>query len=248
MADTNALAALAAALEQFDVPTYDALPEIDLYMDQVIGYLNRLLCRVCRSEDGAPLTPSMINNYVKGGHVERPVQKKYSRDRIAMLYMLCCLKQNLTISEAAALLGGERGGIGLAHARDKQRHAQRQHELELLDGILGVVLDAARGLRLHDGVHFLAKYRNKTQCRGKGEGVAIRHVQYLDAGVGKVVELGHHEHEDEWQRHAQQAQHTVQRLRRTAAAGIHIPIQTHGGQMAVAFRLKLRIRHAIDHA
>ena len=91
MADTNALAALAAALEQFDVPTYDALPEIDLYMDQVIGYLNRLLCRVCRSEDGAPLTPSMINNYVKGGHVERPVQKKYSRDRIAMLYMLCCL-------------------------------------------------------------------------------------------------------------------------------------------------------------
>lgn len=104
MADTQALKDLAAALADFSVPAYDALPEIDLYMDQVIGYLNRLLCRVCRSEDGAPLTPSMINNYVKGGHVERPVQKKYSRDRLAMLYMLCCLKQNLTISEAAALL------------------------------------------------------------------------------------------------------------------------------------------------
>ena len=106
MSDTPALADLAATLAAFDVPAYDALPEIDLYMDQVIGYLNRLLCRVCRSEDGAPLTPSMINNYVKGGHVERPVQKKYSRDRLAMLYMLCCLKQNLTISEAAALLDG----------------------------------------------------------------------------------------------------------------------------------------------
>ena len=68
------------------MPTYDALPEIDLYMDQVIGYLNRLLCRVCRSEDGAPLTPSMINNYVKGGHVERPVQKKYSR-----IASRCCI-------------------------------------------------------------------------------------------------------------------------------------------------------------
>ena len=125
MADTNALAALAAALEQFDVPTYDALPEIDLYMDQVIGYLNRLLCRVCRSEDGAPLTPSMINNYVKGGHVERPVQKKYSRDRIAMLYMLCCLKQNLTISEAAALLGGEDTEALYARFRSLQTAALR---------------------------------------------------------------------------------------------------------------------------
>lgn len=97
----------AKSLGQFVPPEYGALPEIDLYMDQVIGYLNKLLCNVCRSDDGAPLTPSMINNYVKGGYVARPVQKKYSRDRIAMLYMLCCVKQNLTISEAAALLDGD---------------------------------------------------------------------------------------------------------------------------------------------
>ena len=105
MRDADTLKAKAEALGQFVPPEYGALPEIDLYMDQVIGYLNKLLCSVCRSDDGAPLTPSMINNYVKGGYVARPVQKKYSRDRIAMLYMLCCVKQNLTISEAAALLG-----------------------------------------------------------------------------------------------------------------------------------------------
>ena len=125
MSDTPALADLAATLAAFDVPAYDALPEIDLYMDQVIGYLNRLLCRVCRSEDGAPLTPSMINNYVKGGHVERPVQKKYSRDRLAMLYMLCCLKQNLTISEAAALLGGEDTAALFARFRALQTETLR---------------------------------------------------------------------------------------------------------------------------
>ena len=106
MRDADTLKAKAEALGQFVPPEYGALPEIDLYMDQVIGYLNKLLCSVCRSDDGAPLTPSMINNYVKGGYVARPVQKKYSRDRIAMLYMLCCVKQNLTISEAAALLDG----------------------------------------------------------------------------------------------------------------------------------------------
>lgn len=125
MSDTPALADLAATLAAFDVPAYDVLPEIDLYMDQVIGYLNRLLCRVCRSEDGAPLTPSMINNYVKGGHVERPVQKKYSHDRLAMLYMLCCLKQNLTISEAAALLGGEDTAALFARFRALQTETLR---------------------------------------------------------------------------------------------------------------------------
>lgn len=157
MADTNALAALAAALEQFDVPTYDALPEIDLYMDQVIGYLNRLLCRVCRSEDGAPLTSSMINNYVKGGHVERPVQKKYSRDRIAMLYMLCCLKQNLTISEAAALLGGE--DTEALYARFRNLQTAALHSLSdavpAADADEAVLRETALRLSLHSAAERL---------------------------------------------------------------------------------------------
>lgn len=105
MVDFEKLFSTAGELTDFVLPSYDALPEIDLYMDQVTGYLNKLLCRVCRSEDGTPLTPNRINNYVKGGHIDRPVQKKYNRDRIAMLYMLCCTKQNLTIPEASALLG-----------------------------------------------------------------------------------------------------------------------------------------------
>lgn len=105
MSDFEKLFLTARELTDFTLPSYDALPEIDLYMDQVTGYLNKLLCRVCRSEDGIPLTPNRINNYVKGGHIDRPVQKKYNRDQLAMLYMLCCAKQNLTIPEASALLG-----------------------------------------------------------------------------------------------------------------------------------------------
>lgn len=105
-------------LSALSLPEYDALPQIDLYMDQVIGYLNRLLCRVCRSEDGMPLTKNRINNYVKDGHVERPIQKKYDRDQLAVLYMLCCAKQTLSISEASALLSGMSGdGIGPLYDR-----------------------------------------------------------------------------------------------------------------------------------
>lgn len=104
MADQTKLQDTVASLSDFTVPAYDALPEIALYMDQVTGYLNKLLCRICRSEDGMPLTAGRINNYVKGGHITRPTQKKYDREQIAMLYMLCCIKQNLSIPEASALL------------------------------------------------------------------------------------------------------------------------------------------------
>lgn len=104
MADFDKLNKTAEELSQFSLPSYDALPEIDLYMDQLTGYLNKLLSRTCRSEDGVPLTPNRVNNYVKDGRIKRPVQKKYDRDRIAMLYMLCCTKQNLMLPEASALL------------------------------------------------------------------------------------------------------------------------------------------------
>lgn len=104
MADFEKLYKTAEELSSFSLPNYDALPEIELYMDQLTGYLNKLLCKICKSEDGAPLTPNRINNYVKDGRIERPVQKKYGKDQIAMLYMLCCTKQNLALPEASALL------------------------------------------------------------------------------------------------------------------------------------------------
>ncbi len=104
MADFDKLYKTADELSDFSLPSYDSLPEIELYMDQLTSYLNKLLCRICKSEDGTPLTPNRVNNYVKDGRIKRPVQKKYGKDQIAMLYMLCCTKQNLPLPEASALL------------------------------------------------------------------------------------------------------------------------------------------------
>ena len=109
---------------QYEPISWSRLPELDLYMDQVITLMSKEL-EPFSLEGERLLTPSMINNYVKGGHVERPVQKKYSRDRLAMLYMLCCLKQNLTISEAAALLGGEDTATLFARFRALQTETLR---------------------------------------------------------------------------------------------------------------------------
>ena len=104
MAEFDKLYNTADELSKFTLPEYSALPEIELYMDQLTGYLNKLLCKICRSEDGTPLTPNRINNYVKDGRIERPIQKKYNKNQIAMLYMLCSAKQNLQLPEASALL------------------------------------------------------------------------------------------------------------------------------------------------
>ncbi len=104
MAELDKLYKTAQELSDFSLPEYASLPEIELYMDQLTGYLNKLLCKICRSEDGTPLTQNRINNYVKDGRIDRPVQKKYGRSQIAMLYMLCCTKQNLQLPEASALL------------------------------------------------------------------------------------------------------------------------------------------------
>jgi hypothetical protein len=55
-------------------------------------------------EDGQILTSSMINNYVKNGLITRPTQKRYDREQLAQLYMLCSMKQILAIPDAAALI------------------------------------------------------------------------------------------------------------------------------------------------
>ncbi len=106
---------IADKLRKSEPAEWDDLPDLGLYMDQVTGYLNRQLSAFMPDGGEAPLTSSMINNYVKSGHITRPTQKKYSREQLAALYMLCSLKKNLSINDAAALIyfmteqGGSRG-------------------------------------------------------------------------------------------------------------------------------------------
>jgi hypothetical protein len=80
---------------ELEAADWSSLPDIDLYMDQITGYLNRQLRGQVREErDGAPpVTGSMVNNYVKNGLIDRPSQKKYYKEQLAQLYMLCSMKQ-----------------------------------------------------------------------------------------------------------------------------------------------------------
>ena len=123
----------ADSIQEYAPAQWDRLPELDLYMDQVITLMDKQLAPF--SGDGERLlTSSMINNYVKDGVLPRPEAKKYSRQHLAMLMMICMLKSVLTLPETHAILEGMRAGNGVEelypvfssiHQRAMQETAQR---------------------------------------------------------------------------------------------------------------------------
>ena len=60
----------------------DEIPEIDLYMDQVIQLFESKLSDQKRNEDEKILTKTMINNYAKGKLLLPIKNKKYSKEHI----------------------------------------------------------------------------------------------------------------------------------------------------------------------
>lgn len=97
------------AVHEFEPVSWERLPELDLYMDQVITLMGKQLA-LFQSEEDKLLTPSMINNYVKGGVLPRPVQKKYSREHLAKLQMICLLKSILSLPEIQQTIQGLENG------------------------------------------------------------------------------------------------------------------------------------------
>jgi hypothetical protein len=84
-------------------PKWDELPELDLYLDQVLLYVNNV-CGSSISAADKGLTASMINNYVKHGYIAKPIKKKYQRHQIARLIAITTLKTVFSIQEISATL------------------------------------------------------------------------------------------------------------------------------------------------
>lgn len=82
---------------------WDRLPDIELYMDQVVTFLDRQLPVPSGSGEDRVITPSMINNYTKDHVIPRAESKKYSRDHIALLLVICSLKKVLSMPDLSNL-------------------------------------------------------------------------------------------------------------------------------------------------
>lgn len=92
---------LKARLEEERPTPWEELPDIALYMDQIISYMPRQLIRF---EGGEALTSAMVNNYIKDGLVPRAEGKRYGPAHLGYLTAVCALKKVLSVREIKILL------------------------------------------------------------------------------------------------------------------------------------------------
>ena len=103
-------------LDDYRLPAWGEIPDIGLYMDQVVtllsGYLDYMPPEL---KEEQVITPAAINNYVRKKIMPEPVKKKYYRVHIAYLIMVCTLKQSLSIPTLQTMIP-----LGLSEAELKR--------------------------------------------------------------------------------------------------------------------------------
>lgn len=91
-------------IARFSTVPWDQIPDLGLYMDQVITFITRLYEPLYGETTKGYLSAPMINNYVKNKLIPRPTGKKYSRLQIAMLIMIVALKRVCTMEDIRTML------------------------------------------------------------------------------------------------------------------------------------------------
>ena len=94
------------SLEKVEYIKSEDIPNIDLYMDQVLTFMDRKLRSAVRPQtEDRILTKTMINNYAKNKLLPPPEKKRYSREHLLMLIFIYYFKNILSISDIQTLLG-----------------------------------------------------------------------------------------------------------------------------------------------
>ena len=75
------------------------IPELDLYMDQVIQLFENKLSVLKRKEEDKVLTKTMINNYAKAKLLMSIKNKKYSKEHLILMSLIYDLKGALSMND-----------------------------------------------------------------------------------------------------------------------------------------------------
>lgn len=112
-------------LERFRLPAWDDIPDFGLYMEQTVQLLKQYLDYMPPElKEEQIITASTINNYVRTRVMPEPIKKKYYRQHIAYLIMICTLKQSLSIAMVQKLIpmGLSYEELRARYERYSQRH------------------------------------------------------------------------------------------------------------------------------
>jgi len=86
-------------LLEYELPSWENIPDIGLYMEQVIILLKQYLDYLPPElKEEQFITASTINNYVRMKVIPEPVKKRYYRVHIAYLIMVLTMKTGIEIS------------------------------------------------------------------------------------------------------------------------------------------------------
>lgn len=134
-------------------PKWSELPTIDLYLDQILLYVNQLDSSSIVDDDKG-LTAAMINNYVKNGHLDKPIKKKYSRRQLARLIVITCLKNVFAIQEISKTIS--------SLTKDGDSEAMYDNFVmcmneEKREGLPEVIVSACDTVRLYKKTHDLVE-------------------------------------------------------------------------------------------
>ena len=80
-------------LDSYRLPSWEEIPDLGLYMEQVIVLLRQYLDYLppeLKAEEF--ITSAAVNNYVRTKLMPEPVKKRYYREHIAYLLLICTLK------------------------------------------------------------------------------------------------------------------------------------------------------------
>lgn len=92
-------------IEDFRVPRWSELPDIPLYLDQILILLDEWFGDYLSMDGKKFMTKNMVNNYVKLKYIPAPINKKYDKLSVASLTIIALLKPSFSIEEISNLIG-----------------------------------------------------------------------------------------------------------------------------------------------
>lgn len=117
----------------------EQIPDLDLYIDQILMLFEDKLGDTRRHEKDKILTKSMVNNYSKEKMIRPMHGKKYTREQILQILMICSLKNLLSIGDIKSIMGilmdEDVGADGLTEIFKKNR----TNQLKVKEGVDEIV-------------------------------------------------------------------------------------------------------------
>lgn len=160
---------MSARINEFRMPRYQEIPNVGLYLDQTVKYINAYLAPLGCME----ITTSMVSNYVKKGYISNPVRKQYSAEQIAYLFGIAVMKNVISMDNIARMFTMQRSEYSAQQAYD--------YFCEELENLLRFTFG------LKDEVDEVGTTNTETKDMLRSVIIAVSHVTYLNSRFDELT-------------------------------------------------------------